>query len=412
MFNIGSAYRALGKDKAAEDAFAEAQQQAEACGNLYVACLATRFQAVVARKHGRLRQAATLCREALRSFAGSAGPGERLFPALGIVYITLGEILLEWNELEEADHTLVKGLELNALTPEWHFQMFGYFALSRVKQALGNPAESSSILERARVLSSGAAPWVASFRVARQLAQADDDPNRLAAVARRLHEMQIDVESTAFHRRRSAYDDKLVLVRLLIAQRRAQSSAVGRLTRSPIDLQPVLRFLDAQQQLAKEGDRVEWTIRISVLQALAQQALGDIPGALDALKHALILAEPGGYVRVFVDEGAPMAALLRQARKPWQKAMPGYVDKLLAAFDEAASSGPTHPGTLLIEPLTLREIEVLQLVVAGDSNAQIAQQLFITVNTVKRHITHILGKLGVDNRTQAAVCARTLGLVD
>jgi LuxR family maltose regulon positive regulatory protein len=179
--------------------------------------------------------------------------------------------------------------------------------------------------------------------------------------------------------------------------------------------------LDGQRQLAEEGDWVEWIIRIAVLQALAWQALGDISRALDVLERALVLAEPGGYVRTFLGEGAAMADLLRQAKAQEAKAqqakaqrvMQDYADKLLLAFDEMAPAESSHPGAaLLIEPLTPREMEVLQLLVAGASNAQIAQELFITVNTVKRHITHILGKLEAENRTQAAMRARELGLVE
>ncbi|MBN1979205.1 MAG: hypothetical protein JW918_17550, partial [Anaerolineae bacterium] len=409
VFNLGVAYWALDQDETAEETLAEARRLAEACGNYYIACLTSRFRAVILRKHGRLHEAAALCRETMQAIGGS-GREERRFPVLGVVYITLGEILLEWNDLEEADRALAKGLELNALTSEWHLQMFGHFALSRVKQARGDPGEASAVLERARVLSPRAAPQVACVQVALQLAQAEDDPHRLAAVSRWLQERGVDLESTAFHWGRSAYDEKLVLVRLLIAQRRTRQSASGRPAGGPPDLQPALRFLDAQRQLAEEGDCVEWNIRISVLQALAWRALGDTPSALDALERALALAEPGGYVRTFLDGGAAVAALLRQTKA--QKAMPGYVDKLLAAFGEMAPDEVSHPGVaLLIEPLTPREDEVLQLLAAGASNAQIAGELFITVNTVKRHITHILGKLEAENRTQAAMRARELGLV-
>ena len=425
VFNLGVAYWALDQDETAEGTLAEARRLAEACGNYYIACLTSRFRAVILRKHARLHEAAALCRETIQVIGGP-GQEERRFPALGVVYVTLGEILLEWNDLEEADRALAKGLELNALTSEWHLQMFGHFALSHVKQARGDLDEAFAVLERARALSPRAAPRVACAQVALELAQAEDDPRRLAAVAGWLQERGVNFESTDFHWGRSSYDEKLVLARLLIAQCRGQRSVSGRLVGTPPDLQPVLRFLDVQQQLAEEGDEVEWIVRIAVLQALAWQALGDIPRALKALERALVLAEPGGYMRTFLDGGTAMADLLRQAKAQRakaqrakaqqakaQRAMPDYVDKILLVFGEMTPDGPSRPGAaLLIEPLTPREMEVLQLLAAGASNAQIAQELFITVNTVKRHITHILGKLEAENRTQAAMRARELGLVE
>jgi LuxR family maltose regulon positive regulatory protein len=187
------------------------------------------------------------------------------------------------------------------------------------------------------------------------------------------------------------------------------------------DLQPLLQFLDRQLELAKENGRLGWEIEVLILQALALQAQDDADQALVALQRALTLAEPEGYARIFVDEGEPMMQLLRQAAP--QGVAPGYVDKLLTAFEglgsgvagEAGTPGlkpeATQPETLA-EPLTPRELEVLQLVVSGASNPEIAQKLFITVNTVKRHITNILGKLEVSNRTQAAVRAQELGLAE
>jgi LuxR family maltose regulon positive regulatory protein len=410
VFNLGMGYWALGQDETAEETLAEARQLAGTCGNHYIVCLATRFRAVIARKHGRLHEAAAFCWETIQA-VGGAEQEERRFPVLGVVYITLGEILLEWNDLEEADRALAKGLELNTLTSEWRLQMLGHFALSRVKHARGDLDEASAVLECARALSPRAAPQVACAQVALQLAQAEGDPRRLAAISRRLQERGVDLESTAFHWRRSAYDEKLVLVRLLIAQRRGHQSAPGHSASPPPDLQPVLRFLNAQRQLAEEGEHIEWSIRVSALQALVWQALGNMPNALDALEHALALAELGGYVRTFLDGETAMADLLRLAKA--QRVMPEYADKLLLAFGEMVTRKPTHPSdSLPIEPLTPREKEVLLLVVAGASNAQIAQELFISINTVKRHITHILGKLGAGNRTQAVVRARELGLVE
>jgi LuxR family maltose regulon positive regulatory protein len=174
-------------------------------------------------------------------------------------------------------------------------------------------------------------------------------------------------------------------------------------------------------------------LKIYALQALAYEALGDSARAMARLEEALALAEPEGYVRIFVDEGAPMAALLRQAAA--QGLAPTYLNKLLAAFPiaEQPSGGGTEAilpeeskreqkvtsswlpsNTLaptLIEPLSDRELEVLHLVAAGRSNQEIARHLIISVGTVKKHLNNIFGKLNVSSRTQAVALARELNLL-
>jgi LuxR family maltose regulon positive regulatory protein len=130
--------------------------------------------------------------------------------------------------------------------------------------------------------------------------------------------------------------------------------------------------------------------------------------ALSALERALALGEPEGYVRTFVDEGEPMAMLLRLALS--QGMAPNYVARLLAAFGKEIE--PTPPAMeSLVEPLSERELQVLRLVVAGLSNPEIAQELVIAVSTVKSHVNHIYGKLGVESRTQAVVKAQELALL-
>jgi LuxR family maltose regulon positive regulatory protein len=139
--------------------------------------------------------------------------------------------------------------------------------------------------------------------------------------------------------------------------------------------------------------------------------------ALDALSEAVRLGEPEGYIRSFVDEGAPMESLLYRLRRRNRKHGPTpYLDTLLAAFQQETK---THAHTeehtqayQLPEPLSEREREVLQLLVQGVSNLEIAQELVITVNTIKRHISHIFSKLGVHDRMQAMLQARELGLLD
>jgi LuxR family transcriptional regulator, maltose regulon positive regulatory protein len=146
-------------------------------------------------------------------------------------------------------------------------------------------------------------------------------------------------------------------------------------------------------------------------------------GALPALAEALALAAPEGYVRVFVDEGAPMAALLRKLAAARGRALAtnppptAYLERLLGAFQQAGlavlprprAGGAAVAG--LVVPLSGRELEVLQLVAAGRSNREIAEELVVTLETVKKHLSHILDKLGAANRTQAVARARQLGLL-
>jgi LuxR family maltose regulon positive regulatory protein len=178
-----------------------------------------------------------------------------------------------------------------------------------------------------------------------------------------------------------------------------------------IDRHPVRQAGELLQRLlpaAMAAGRVENAIQILLLQALAFQMEGDADQALGALEHALSLAEPEGYVRSFVDEGEPMARLLRRALT--QGIAPGYAGRLLAAYGKSAAvaSPVSQP---LVEPLTERELEVLHLIAAGLSNGEIARELVIAVSTVKTHVNHIYGKLDVKSRTQAVAQAQALELL-
>jgi LuxR family maltose regulon positive regulatory protein len=178
------------------------------------------------------------------------------------------------------------------------------------------------------------------------------------------------------------------------------------------------RLLDAA---AGQG-RVDSIIEIQALRALALAAHGDQAGALGALTEALALAGPRGYVRVFADEGAPMRALLAQLSAiPTGQPLaaggidPGYLAALLDACGQAGAGAPRNraaagpPGPA--EPLTSRELEVLRLLAAGRSNQRIARDLVLALDTVKKHVSHVLAKLGAANRTEAAARARQLGLI-
>jgi LuxR family maltose regulon positive regulatory protein len=175
-------------------------------------------------------------------------------------------------------------------------------------------------------------------------------------------------------------------------------------------LEPVL-------QRATTGQRWGHVIEIRLLQALAHQMCHEVPQALSILSEAIRLGEPEGYIRSFVDEGTPMEALLYQLHKRDRKSgLTPYLDTLLAAFQQESKAhrqaGERTKAQPLPEPLSERELQVLQLIEEGASNQEIAQELVIAIDTVKRHVSHIFAKLGVNNRLQAVIQARELHLLD
>jgi len=178
-------------------------------------------------------------------------------------------------------------------------------------------------------------------------------------------------------------------------------------------LHETTRLLERLLRAAEDGGRTGSVIEILVLQALAHQTQGNIPAALAPLERALTLAETEGYLRVFADEGLPMAALLRAAarvtRGEHQGIAQSYVRRLLAAVDKTGDSTPVTQG--LIEPLSERELEVLRLLGTELDGPDIARELVVSLSTVRTHTRNIYAKLSVNSRRAAVRRAEELDLL-
>ena len=293
----------------------------------------------------------------------------------------------------------------------------GYLSLARLEQARGLHTDALATLEEfANLARQRDFFWLLLARgeaAQAKLALIQDD---LPTAVSWSEASELGVEDEPSYPREEQY---LTLVRILIAQGRLDS--VGSY---PAD---ALYLLDGLCKAAEDGGRIGSVIEILALRALAQQARRESTEALAALERSLALAEPEGYIRLFVDEGAPMAALLsellkarsRKARDAKQYPLLGYARTLLAQFESPhTSTDPPVPGGAaqgqdqpLLDPLTAREQEVLALIVEGLSNREIAARLFIEVGTAKWYVHSILRKLEVDSRTQAISRAHELQLI-
>jgi LuxR family maltose regulon positive regulatory protein len=286
-----------------------------------------------------------------------------------------------------------------SLTVEPYAAAMGYVTLARLQQARGDSAGALATLDAFTQLAYQrhfASRWMAHADAVR--AQIELAQGKLSAAVSWADASGLSCDDTELPYPRER--EYLTLARVCIAQ--------GREDPAGPHLSNALRLLEHLLSDAEANARMGSALEILVLQSLALHALGDRARALSTLERALKQASPEGYVRLFVDGGTPMVALLRQAYA--RGSVPDYVTTLLSAAGAPALTPPAPAGSLL-EPLTERELEVLRLLVAGLSNSAMAQELVITVGTVKRHVNSIYSKLGVNSRTQAVARAHALHLL-
>ena len=368
------------------------------------------FLGQVQRAQGQLDRAAGTYQQIL-SITGPQRPGGAAPPLAGYAYVGLAELAYQRDELDTARRHATDGIARSRQLSESQPLANGLTTLAWIRQAEGDAAGALDAISEAERAAPGPAVAnllnpVPALRARLLLAQGD-----LAAAARWTKERGISRDDTPTYAREQEY---LVLARVLLAQDLAGQA---------------FALLERLLAAAAAQDRTGSVIEIRALQALALAAAGDEDGAVSALVGALTLACPQGYVRVFADEGPPMAALLgrlvaaQRARQAPARDVPlDCLARVLRAFggaDRAAGSGrpAAAPGRRaaaaagLVEPLTARELEVLGFLAAGASNQRIAEELVVSLDTVKKHVSHVLGKLGATNRTEAVARARQLAVL-
>ena len=325
-------------------------------------------------------------------------------PAAGAAYVNLGEDAYQRNELDTALGHVTAGIALCRQLAYTAPLAAGLVTLAWIRQVGGDQAGALDAIGEAGRFAPGPAVNGLLNPVSAERARLLLAQGNLTGAARWANEKGLGAGDEPRYPSEPEY---LLLARVLLAQDRPG---------------PALELLDRLYASAVAQDRIGSVIEAGALRTLALAASGQEADAVTALAGVLALAGPRGYVRVFADEGPPMAALLGQliAAQRTGRAeggIPiGYLARLSRAFDTATvrsdprgGSAQAAPG--IVEPLTSRELEVLQMLAAGQSNQAIADELVVALDTVKKHVSHLLGKLGAANRTEAVARARELGLI-
>ncbi|MCC2627265.1 MAG: ATP-dependent transcriptional regulator [Thermomicrobiales bacterium] len=343
---------------------------------------------------GRLRDAEAHWKKALAAVEEPANWGRLPLPVIGWVYLRLGEILYERNELGDAWKFLSQGLERAELGGDVRALIAGYLLLGRLTLTESDVAEAAAYLERARPLVEEAPflDWTSRFeRLRVDLWLAQDKLRTAVGWA------DAAMRNVAVERRPESEVAQLTVARVLIAKGDAPS------------IERAMALLADLRQAAEGEGRAGIQIEALALQALAHWNSGDRARAMIVLERALRLAEPEGYVRLFADLGLPMFRLLQGAQA--REVMPEYTRQLLDAFISGVAPHESLSAALR-EPLSEREQEVLGLMAAGLTNREIAETLFISPETVKKHTGSIYAKFGVGHRTQAVARARELSILN
>lgn len=394
---LGLAFWTDGELEKAHQLFAEGMAQLRMAGNISDAVGGVIALADIRITQGRLYDAMHTYEGALQLAIENGTPALR---GTADMYVGLSELARERNDLQGARELLQQSLEQGEHTGFPRHPYRWRIALARIREAQGDLAGALALLEEAEPL------YVSDFF-----------PNVSPVAARKVRlwvaQGKLDEALNWVRQRGLSTDDEtsylrefeqITLVRVLLAHSRSDPSETM--------TEDALAFLARLLPAAEAGGRMGSAIEIMVLQALAYSAREDLPAALASLERALKLAEPEDYIRIFIDEGADMAALLREAAA--RKIASNYTGKLLRAFEE--QSRVTEDGSHLpvsqplLEPLSQRELHVLRLLKTELSGPEIARELMVGLSTVRTHTKSIYSKLGVNSRRAAVRRAEELGL--
>jgi LuxR family maltose regulon positive regulatory protein len=401
-YHLGFMMRMKGDLQVAAQALDEATAIGQAVGDSHVAVLALGELGVLRMQQGRLREAVANYRNALALADDYARRSGRRLPATGYVLTRLSGVLREWNLLEAAIQHAQDGLDLCQQWQQADALLEAYLHLARALLAPGDADGARQALRGAMQVARETSPWFTMYAEAQAmrmgLAERATDTDLTVWMAQWVEKTGLSPDDELCFQYELMYR---MLARIPIEQGDLDKG-VGLLA----------RLLSVVELAEAEGHALE----ILVLQAMALETQGRKDQALATLARALALGEPEGYVRTFIDEGPQMGQLLRRA--VLHGIAVDYAGKLLAALEEEATKGATplsvseEAGFPMVEPLSPRETEVLRLLTTRLSHAEMAEELVVSVNTVRSHVKNIYSKLGVHSRMEAVECARELGLLD
>lgn len=386
---LGDAEWTSGRLEEAKQAYREAVRIGRAANNPHLVILGDSDLAEILIEQGQLELAAGRLSEALQGSTCANGAQSLLVDR---VLAALSRVAYERNDLHTAARYARQCVDLCRQSGNPEFAAVGHAVLARVERLQGHPDKAAEAMHTADALarenysSPKWSTWVQCALARLWLAQGN-----FQRVGQFLIKNNIPPDADISSAQEPIL---LILLRMYLAQGEYKRAAV---------------LSERLLQQAEATSRAGRVIEILILQSIAFQGRRDLVQALSTLERAIALAEPEGYVRVFLDEGEAMTRLLYQAQA--HRLGTAYLPQLLSALPCASDTAVPSPQPL-VEPLSARELEVLNLIAAGHSNEEIAAKLIISVKTAKRHISNIYGKLGVKSRTQAVALARELKLIE